>query len=161
MMYKIIGADGREYGPIGADQVRQWIGEGRANQQTLTQAVGSTEWKPLSAFAELIPVSAPAAAGVPPLVPPPAQTVGSGKPPGCGKKIAAGICAILLGPFGVHKFILGYTGAGVTMLLISVLTCGIGAIPMKIIGLIEGILYLVKTDEEFVHTYILNKRSWF
>jgi hypothetical protein len=47
------------------------------------------------------------------------------------------------------------------MLLISVLTCFVGAIPRRIISLIEGIIYLTKSDEEFYHTYILNKKNWF
>ena len=51
-MYKIIGADQKEYGPISADQIRQWIDEGRLNGQTAGQAEGSTEWKPLSQFPE-------------------------------------------------------------------------------------------------------------
>jgi TM2 domain-containing membrane protein YozV len=52
------------------------------------------------------------------------------------KKIAAGICGILLGYLGIHKFILGMTTPGLIMLLVSLLTCGIGAIPMMIIGLV-------------------------
>ena len=51
-MYKIIGADGRPYGPVSADQIRRWIAEGRANAQTQTLAEGATEWKPLSAVPE-------------------------------------------------------------------------------------------------------------
>ena len=51
-MYKIIGADGREYGPITADQLRAWIAEGRANGQTRAQAEGSAEWKPLTEYLE-------------------------------------------------------------------------------------------------------------
>lgn len=51
-MYKIIGADQKEYGPISADQLRQWIAQGRANANTMVQAEGGTEWKPLSAFPE-------------------------------------------------------------------------------------------------------------
>jgi len=47
------------------------------------------------------------------------------------------------------------------MLLITVLTCGWGGIVVGIIGLVEGIIYLTKTDEEFVHTYITNKKTWF
>jgi TM2 domain-containing membrane protein YozV len=47
------------------------------------------------------------------------------------QKMAAGICAILLGALGVHKFILGYTTEGVIMLLVSLLTCGIGAMVMS------------------------------
>ncbi len=81
--------------------------------------------------------------------------------PGADKKIIAGILGILLGALGIHKFILGYTTEGIIMLLVTVLTCGIGGAIMSIIGLIEGILYLVKSDEEFVATYIHNKRAWF
>jgi hypothetical protein len=51
-MYKIIGADGREYGPITADQLRDWIAEGRATAQTKAQAEGSAEWKPLTEYLE-------------------------------------------------------------------------------------------------------------
>ncbi|MFO0927262.1 MAG: NINE protein [Gemmataceae bacterium] len=55
-----------------------------------------------------------------------------------GKKVAAGICGILIGALGIHKFILGMTTPGLIMLLVSILTCGLGALPMGIIGLIEG-----------------------
>ena len=51
-MYKIIGADGREYGPITADQLRNWIAEGRATAQTRAQAEGSAQWKPLAEYLE-------------------------------------------------------------------------------------------------------------
>jgi TM2 domain-containing membrane protein YozV len=77
------------------------------------------------------------------------------------KKVAAGICAILLGSFGVHKFSLGITTPGVIMLLISVLTCGIGAAATSIIGIIEGIIYLTKSDQEFYQEYMVNKKPWF
>ena len=50
-MYKIIGADGQAYGPVNAEQIKQWIVEGRARSETLVQAEGATEWKPLTAFA--------------------------------------------------------------------------------------------------------------
>ena len=64
-MYKIIGADGREYGPVTAEQLLQWVAEGRANSQTLTQAVGSTEWKPLALLPELGPAMPSAAPSAP------------------------------------------------------------------------------------------------
>ncbi|MDB6016517.1 MAG: hypothetical protein JWR19_1006 [Pedosphaera sp.] len=51
-MYKIIGADQQEYGPVSAAQLRQWVAEGRVNGQTSVQADGTTEWKPLAAFPE-------------------------------------------------------------------------------------------------------------
>lgn len=85
----------------------------------------------------------------------------SDKPAGAEKKIAAGICGILLGALGIHKFILGYTKEGVIMILVTVLTLGFGGFIMWIIGLIEGILYLTKSDEDFVKTYVQAKKGWF
>ena len=66
-MYKIIGADGREYGPVTAEQLRQWIAEGRANAQTPTLADGATEWKPLGALPEFAGHFAPP---IPPVIGP-------------------------------------------------------------------------------------------
>jgi len=80
---------------------------------------------------------------------------------GADRKIAAGIIAILLGSLGIHKFILGYTTEGIIMLLVSLLTCGVGATVMWVIGIVEGVIYLTKTDAEFVATYITNKKGWF
>lgn len=74
------------------------------------------------------------------------------------KKLAAGLLAILLGPFGIHKFILGYTTEGLLYLLISLLSCGVVS---TLLGIIEGIIYLSKGDEEFYRTYQLNKKAWF
>jgi TM2 domain-containing membrane protein YozV len=73
------------------------------------------------------------------------------------KRVIAGITGILLGGLGVHKFILGYTNEGIIQIVISICTCGIGSF----IGLIEGIIYLTKTDEEFYHMYQDNKKGWF
>lgn len=87
----------------------------------------------------------------------PAQSSEELKRLGAEKKLVAGICGILIGGFGVHKFILGYTTEGIIQIAITIVTCGAGAI----IGLIEGILYLTKSDEEFARTYILSKRGWF
>lgn len=85
----------------------------------------------------------------------------SDKPAGAEKKIAAGICGILLGALGIHKFILGYTKEGLIMLLVSILTLGFLAWIMGIIGIIEGIIYLTKSDEEFVRIYVQGKKGWF
>ena len=76
-------------------------------------------------------------------------------------KLAAGICGILLNGFGVHKFILGYTTEGLIMLGATLLTCGIGSVITVPVGIIEGIVYLVKSDQEFYETYMLNKKPWF
>ena len=80
---------------------------------------------------------------------------------GADKKIAAGICGILLGALGVHKFLLGYSTEGIIMLLVTILTCGFGGAVMGIIGLVEGIIYLTKSDAEFVSTYMTSKKGWF
>jgi hypothetical protein len=53
-MYKIIGADGKEYGPISTEQMRQWIAEGRVNAQTQILPEGATEWRPLADFPDLL-----------------------------------------------------------------------------------------------------------
>ncbi len=150
-MYKIIGTDGRQYGPIGADQIRQWFAEKRVNAQTLVQGDGSTEWKPLISFPEF--------ASIFQVAPPPSPTPGYN--PRASNKIVAGVFGILLGGLGIHKFILGYTGAGLIMLLVSVLSCGILCPIMHVIGLIEGIVYLCKSDDDFVRTYVDGRREWF
>lgn len=73
-----------------------------------------------------------------------------------GKKVPAGILAILLGGLGVHKFYLGNTTAGIIQLCLG-LCFGIGSV----IGIVEGIIYLTKTDQEFDDTYVNNKKAWF
>lgn len=80
---------------------------------------------------------------------------------GAEKKIPAGILGILLGGLGIHKFVLGYTKEGVIMLLVTVLTLGFGGFIMGLIGLIEGIIYLTKSDADFVATYVTAKKGWF
>jgi len=91
-----------------------------------------------------------------------------------GKKIAAGICAILLGCLGVHKFILGYSSEGGLMLgltlagyILAFISCGLlfplllAPFALSIIGLVEGIIYLTMSDEQFANTYIHNRKPWF
>ena len=80
---------------------------------------------------------------------------------GADKKVAAGICGILLGALGIHKFVLGYQTEALIMLLVSVLSCGFLSPVMGIIGLVEGIIYLTKSDDEFVATYITGTKGWF
>ena len=151
-MYRIIGTDGRPYGPVNAEQIYRWAAENRINAQTLVQTEGATDWKPLAGIPEL-------AAGLktaPPSVAPPSIYTAR-----AANKIPAGICAILLGSLGVHKFILGYTGAGLIMLLVTLLSCFILAPLMHLFGLIEGIIYLCKSDEEFVRVYVEGRKEWF
>lgn len=97
--------------------------------------------------------------------------------PADSKKVAAGVCGILLGGLGIHKFILGLTSGAVTMLCITLagglvgMGCGcvfpplfllaFGPAVMHVIGLIEGIIYLTKSDQEFYQLYIVQRRQWF
>jgi hypothetical protein len=73
-MYKIIGADGKEYGPVAAGQLRQWVAEGRANAQTPALAPGAQEWRPLGALAEFaglfVPFSPPVISPLPGILAP-------------------------------------------------------------------------------------------
>jgi len=72
-----------------------------------------------------------------------------------GKRVPAGVLAILLGGLGVHKFYLGYTKEGVIQLLLACV--GVSGI----IGLVEGVIYLTKSDEEFDATYVTGRKGWF
>jgi TM2 domain-containing membrane protein YozV len=74
------------------------------------------------------------------------------------KRVLCGVMGILLGYLGIHRFILGDVTGGVLRILISLLTCGaVGSV----IGLVEGIIYLTKSDAEFIQTYQVQKRGWF
>lgn len=96
----------------------------------------------------------------------------SAEPKKESKKFLAGLMGILLGSLGIHKFVLGYNKEGIIYLVLNVivipivglLTCGIGFSLYSVTSLIafvEGIIYLTKTDEEFVRTYQENKKPWF
>ena len=61
----------------------------------------------------------------------------------------------------MHKFFLGYSTAGVIMLLVTVLTCGIGGVVMHVISIVEGITYLTKSDEDFYQIYMAQQKEWF
>ena len=133
-MFKIIATDGKQYGPINADQLRRWMAEGRANSITLVQVEGSTDWKPLSTFPEFASQPGPTPLSqysAPPVLAPFDERK---------SKLAAGLFGIFLGGFGVHRFYLGYTTIGVWQ-IVSNLACGVGFIW----GLIEGILIIAGT----------------
>ena len=83
---------------------------------------------------------------------------------GNSKRVSAGVLGILLGALGIHKFVLGYSKSGIIMLLVSIIGSVfffLGPIIMGIIGFIEGIIYLTKSDSEFHNTYVTNKKDWF
>lgn len=121
--------------------------------------------------AEPAPAEQPAAEAQPAAAPQPSAPV-----PGADKKILAGIMGIVFGWLGVHKFILGYQKEGIILVSCSVggyilgfvgsfflIGCVFFLLPMaaSIIGLIEGIIYLTKSDEDFVNTYVKGQKPWF
>jgi len=73
------------------------------------------------------------------------------------KRVQAGVLGILLGAFGIHRFVLGDTTGGILRIVITFVTCGAGSI----IGFIEGIIYVTKSDEDFIKTYQVEKKAWF
>lgn len=85
-------------------------------------------------------------------------------------KMIAGVLGILLGGWGAHKFALGYKVEGAVMAGVSLLSWfltlftfvgWIGVLGMWVVGVVEGVIYLTKPDDEFVTAYGLNKRAWF
>jgi prepilin-type processing-associated H-X9-DG protein len=117
-MYKVRGTDQKDYGPVSADILRRWIGEGRANAQTLVQAEGSADWKPLSAFPEF--AGAFAQRTLPPVLPttPPVLSSSVTSKP---KQSGLAVASMVLG-------------------IVGFLTCGL----TSLFGLITGIVSLVK-----------------
>ncbi len=85
-------------------------------------------------------------------VPPPAPPAVTQE----NKKLLCGLLGILVGWTGAHRFVLGDTTGGIFRILLS-LACGLG----YVISLIEGIIYLTKTDEDFYQTYQVGRKAWF
>ncbi|MBS1016971.1 TM2 domain-containing protein [Acetobacter persici] len=79
-------------------------------------------------------------------------------------KIVACLLAIFLGSFGIHKFYLGYNKSGIIMLLVwlfGFILFGIPSLCISVIGFIEGIIYISKSDQDFYRIYVQNKKEWF
>ncbi|HAM15841.1 MAG TPA: hypothetical protein DCP91_08300 [Eggerthellaceae bacterium] len=79
--------------------------------------------------------------------------------------VSAGLFAVFLGLFGMHKFYLGYNDAGFLMLAVSIIggicTLGLATAVIWIIAVIEGIIYLTKSQTDFDRLYVLGAREWF
>lgn len=83
---------------------------------------------------------------------------------GTKSKIVAGILALFLGGFGVHKFYLGCTTAGIIMLVVFLfgfIVLGIPSFIIALIAFIEALIYFFKSDDVFEDTYVNNKKCWF
>ena len=80
-------------------------------------------------------------------------------------KVVAGLLALFFGGLGIHKFYLGYTQAGVIILVASIvgglLTSGVANVLIGIVTLVEAIIYFTRSDYEFYQNYVVNKKEWF
>jgi hypothetical protein len=120
-MYKIIGVDQQEYGPVTADEVRKWVAEGRANSQTLVQTEGGP-WRPLSSFPEFATGSSPVSLG-PPNLPPgaPPSFVPVSNNEAARAVNAPAICLIVTAILGMLN-----SAAGIVMNLAGITFSGFG-----------------------------------
>ena len=157
--------------PRGPYSVEQLVSRGLPADR-LVWTPGMSRWRRADRVEELI--FAGALHGIPPVINN-TQTGGSVSNPQPmpvysptiinTNRLAAGLTGILLGGFGIHKFVLGMPKAGVTMLLLTVLggflTCGTVSAVVGVIGLIEGVLYLTRNDPDFYQLYMVQKKQWF
>src|SRR5688572_23169206 len=126
-MYKIIGADGREYGPISLEQLREWHTQGRVNAQTRVLVTGETNWKTISDLPEF---SAPPAAPAPPITP---ATI---------RPLTAAPSA-----YGFLPRTNGFAVAGLIMGIFSLLSfCCCAGLPFNLLGLTFSIIGLVQIN---------------
>lgn len=119
-MYKILGGDQKEYGPVTVEQIREWIGQRRVSGATMAQAEGSAEWKPLSSLPEFAAALSPA---------PPIASVATAAVPSEDSPISAVV------PYKNPKALIAYYLA-----IFSLIPC-VG-IPLGIVAVILGVLGL-------------------
>jgi hypothetical protein len=98
--YKIIGADGKEYGSLTVEKLKQWIAEGRLNRQTQLQSEGDADWKPLESLSELAGAFTP-----PPIAPAPTPPAGGGLNVIIPYRNPAALVAYYFGVFSVIPFL--------------------------------------------------------
>jgi Domain of unknown function (DUF4190)/GYF domain 2 len=150
-MYRIIGADGKTYGPITVEQLKQWINEGRANAQTQTFVEGATEWKPLGTLPEFTNHFAPP---VPPVIGPPGPgPVGAGHPAKTNSFAMAGMIFGILSFVCCFKFLFGSLGLIFSLIGLAQINenpqwyqgrgIAITGVILSAVGLILGIAMLI------------------
>lgn len=151
--------NGQQRGPFPVDRL---LAEGLI-PDALVWTEGMAAWQTARTVPELSTLFANAPAGptgpvtyAAPAYPPYAGAY-SVPPDINSKKVLAGVLGIILGGWGIHRFVLGDVVGGILRIIITFATCGIG----QILWLIEGVIYLTKSDEEFYRIYMVQKKSWF
>jgi hypothetical protein len=150
-MYKIVGADGNHYGPVSAEQVRNWFREGRANSETLIQPEGQTEWKKLGELPEFADLRGPVAPMVPPLTTGVARPVTGLAPADQVRAPALGLIGLAILGFVLSAAALIINLAGIsftwpgldpnTEVLSRALSGTVGAISWIVNLLLSGLIY--------------------
>lgn len=162
-MYKIIGVDGREYGPVTGDMLRQWLAEGRANAQTKVLVEGTLEWKRL----EELPEFSQAGTGTPP--PPPPFAAPTGVPAAAPRTNSLALTGLV---FGILSLTLGLCCYGLPF-NIAGLACSIVALGqirkdpqreggqgLAIAGLVLSLLSLLLASLFLIVSLSLGSPEW-
>lgn len=167
-MYRIVGADGRQYGPVPEAVLRRWIAEGRADANTPAQLDGTTEWKPLSAYPAFADLAAPP---VGPGMLPPLQPAAATAPrlQTSSMAIAGFVCALVglicCGPFlsvpGLIFSIIGLVEIRKQPHRLSGEGLAIAGIVLSIVGLVLGIFMLVTFFTGFPFGRVHRLNRWY
>jgi TM2 domain-containing membrane protein YozV len=146
--------DNQTHGPYAEEQIREWIRTGQVLPADKLCREGDQNWS----SADMLPEFAGEAAKAPP--PSPGawryamSTAELSRDPAAKDRATAGVLAILLGWLGIHHFYLGNTTIGIVYLLIAL--CSFGTIA-PVLGIVDGIIYLTKPEDQFQRNY----RNWF
>jgi hypothetical protein len=145
-MYKIVGADGRQYGPVSEDQIRRWLAEGRANAQTQVLAEGAMEWKALGVIPEFATAFAPK---VPPALTPVSgshlRTTNAFAMTGMILGILAMLCCclkIIFGPLGLIFSLIGLSQINARPDIYDVRGMAIAGIILSALSLLVALLMI-------------------
>lgn len=149
MRYYII-YNGQQIGPMSREQLLSY----GLNPNSSVWTEGMPQWVPaytVPDLMEIMPQECAANPGTP--APPPYCGGAAATYQGSGKRVAAGILAILLGSLGVQYFYINKIAGGFLTILLSLVTCGI----WSVLTLVQGILMLTMTDQEFDRKFIDTK----
>jgi hypothetical protein len=145
-MYRVLGGDRKEYGPVSLEEVRRWLAEGRLNGQSLIKAEGTVDWRPLSTFPELTQTTTQAASTPPVIALGGAQSpeylasqILSGEPQLEVGRCLARSAALLRDNFGL----LAGSTALVWLISLSAFIPLIGLLYLVFVGVLNGGLYRV------------------
>ncbi|EEF59882.1 DUF4190 domain-containing protein [Pedosphaera parvula] len=158
-MYKIIGIDQKEYGPISAEELRRWISEGRVNARTMVQPAGSSGWIQLGTLREFSTSFFP-----PPTFTTPYSYSGGGTNSMATAGLVCGILGLLCCCFGPLFSILGLVFSWIALNQInhdplqrgrSIAIAGLVLSILGLIGLVFSLLAgIVSSSFQMFHAHV-------